>query len=421
MANNIQRRRGFRDLLPQPAGLLTVRAAARGSGRGRPHSLALLAWLLTAVPVLWVEGAQAEAVITHPYRGLTYITRKEISPRPLVMHIVLINMAEPGLAFKLTPPGGTRDTVRQTTADFLNQEQAQVAIDAHFFLPFPSDETNANVVGLAASQGTVYSPFEPQPITPDYVDQSYAIIPYAAALNIDRYNRARIVHRDPSYADNKHVLERVTLWNAVAGSAQIITDGVKTIPDYSGTPTGLNPLYGYTNGNSWYFYPAGRTCIGLSLHSETLVLFTVDEAGGSDGMTVGEAADLLMADYHVYNALNLDGGGSTSMALQDPVTHLGQIVNVSGDVSAGRATGSNLAVFAVPYPPGPLLSLTVTATNGVIVSWPAPSTGWQLQENPGLAPTNWVNVCAIPWCVGDRVQVNLLPQAPGRFYRLMNR
>jgi exopolysaccharide biosynthesis protein len=38
----------------------------------------------------------------------------------------------------------------------------------------------------------------------------------------------------------------------------------------------------------------------------------VDRAGGSLGMQVGEMADVLIRDYDVFNALNLDGGGSTS-------------------------------------------------------------------------------------------------------------
>jgi hypothetical protein len=67
-------------------------------------------------------------------------------------------------------------------------------------------------------------------------------------------------------------------------------------------------------------------------------------------MTVGEVADLLIQDYGVYNALNLDGGGSTSMAMQDPATGLGRFVNVSSDNPSGRAEGSNLAVFAISVP-----------------------------------------------------------------------
>src|SRR5262249_49931696 len=80
--------------------------------------------------------------------------------------------------------------------------------------------------------------------------------------------------------------------------------------------------------------------------NRTLVLFTVDRAGGSLGMSVGEVADVLIHDYAVYNALNLDGGGSTSLAMEDPVTRVGALMNVSVDNPAGRSVASNLAVFA---------------------------------------------------------------------------
>lgn len=63
-------------------------------------------------------------------------------------------------------------------------------------------------------------------------------------------------------------------------------------------------------------------------------------------MTIGEVADLLIKDYSVYNALNLDGGGSTSLAMEDPSVRLGRIVNVPSDEPNGRSVGSNLAIFA---------------------------------------------------------------------------
>ena len=66
-------------------------------------------------------------------------------------------------------------------------------------------------------------------------------------------------------------------------------------------------------------------------------------------MTCGAVADLLVSDYGVYNALNLDGGGSTTLAMEDPKTHAGKIMNVSSGNSNGRAVGSNLAVFAADW------------------------------------------------------------------------
>ena len=67
----------------------------------------------------------------------------------------------------------------------------------------------------------------------------------------------------------------------------------------------------------------------------------------------GEVADVLMTDYGVWNALNLDGGGSTSMAMEDPATHSRSMVNVSSDSPAGLLVGSSLAIFARPNSESP--------------------------------------------------------------------
>jgi exopolysaccharide biosynthesis protein len=262
------------------------------------------------------------------------------------MHIVQIDLTAAGLRFKLSPPAGSREVVRQTTTEFLRQEQAQVAVNAHFFLPFPSTDTDAWLIGLAASNGRVYSAFE----TPE---QSFAIVEDAPAVNIDASNHATVVHRDRTQADGAHVREAVTLWTVVAGSAQIITDGAKTIPqyadaDHAGALTVGGPGEGYSNARSWYDAVNARTVLGLSRDGRTLTLFTVDRGGGSEGMRVGEAADVLMKDYGVWNALNMDGGGSTSMAMENPVTHERALINRSSDNPAGRSVGSSLAVFARP-------------------------------------------------------------------------
>ncbi|HEY2014502.1 MAG TPA: phosphodiester glycosidase family protein, partial [Bryobacteraceae bacterium] len=102
----------------------------------------------------------------------------------------------------------------------------------------------------------------------------------------------------------------------------------------------------YSNSNSWYDLTNARTSIGLSCDNKTLVLFTVDNANGSSGMRVSEVADLLISDYGVCNALNMDGGGSTSLAMVDPHTGIGSLVNSSSDNPNGRANASGLAIFA---------------------------------------------------------------------------
>lgn len=280
--------------------------------------------------------------VTQPFAGVTYAFRVDTSPRPLQMRVAQIDLRTPGLRFKVSPPAGDREVVRQTTLEFLKGERAQLAINAHFFLPFPSADRTAWVIGLGASEGRVFSAFEaPQ--------QRYALVVDAPAINIDRENRATLVHRDPAHADGVHVREHVVLWNVVAGSSQIVTNGAVTVPGYrdADRPDGLLEPGGpndYSNAKAWGDVLTARTAIGLSRDRQTLTLFTVDVRGGSEGMRLSEVAALLIRDYGVWDALNLDGGGSTTMAMEDPAG-AATIVNTSSDNPAGRSVATSLAVF----------------------------------------------------------------------------
>lgn len=303
-------------------------------------------WRLLATLLLLCAALTAGEVVSRPFAGVTHIHQTETAPRPLNIHVVKIDLQTPGIRFKVTEPAGPRETIRQTTLDFVRQEKAQIAINLHFFLPFPSTDPHADLVGLAASNGRVYSSFE-KPA------QSYAIVADAPAINLDAHNRAAIVHADPSDPQRRRVLEPVKLWNAFAGSAQIVTQGKKTIPVYrdAAHPQGELEPGGpgdYSNARSWYALLNARTAIGLTQDNRTLVLFTVDKAGASEGMSVEEVAEMLIRDYAVYNALNMDGGGSSTLAIEDPETGQPRLLNVPSGGMQGRAVGSNLAVFAPP-------------------------------------------------------------------------
>jgi Phosphodiester glycosidase len=324
----------------------------------------------------WPFAIEAEQTVTRPHPGITHIFRTETSPRPLRMNIILVDLTAPEIRFKLTPPGENLpdplpppalpppgwplpsppyETVKQGTLEYLEAAHAQVAVNSHFFAPFPvpaaaiSQAAYAYLIGLAASRGNVYSAFE----TPF---QIYALVPDSPAINIDSLNRASIVHRDPNFADGKHVLENVQLWNAFAGSGQIVTNGVKTIPEYRDATHPNAPLIGpgpanYSNSNSWYNLLNARTAIGLTQDNRTLVIFAVDVRPNtgpsqSGGMSVGEVADLLIAEYGVFNALNMDGGGSTTLAMQDPTDRVRRVINTPSDAAPGRSEGSNLAVYS---------------------------------------------------------------------------
>ena len=144
---------------------------------GLPRSRARAVVFVWAL-LLWGTALAAEERVERPFVGVEHIVRTEASPRPLRIHVVKIDLTAPGVRFKLTPPAGKRGTVRQTTLDFMKAEGAQIAVNGHFFIPFPTTDSDVWLVGFAASGGVAYSGCE-KPA------QSYAIVAAAPALNID--------------------------------------------------------------------------------------------------------------------------------------------------------------------------------------------------------------------------------------------
>jgi exopolysaccharide biosynthesis protein len=346
----------------QPSGTCRMQA---GHAASRPA-----AWVraMLAVVAFGTGIASAAPVVTHPYLGITRITDTLNLSAPadqtfqfgvnLGAHVANINLVKidldaPGLSFKVSPGNGTapNETVTQRTLGFMAQENAQLAVNAHFFtLTNANAAVGTTLTGFAASNGTVYSPFEPAPLP-------NALLPYALtagspALNISATNEASILGVG---ATTTSLAGGVVPYNAVSGSAQIITAGAKSLPQIVATVTepgqilvkNVPPFGGAALGNWYTDQIAGRTAMGLSADNRTLYIFTADATGGSNGMTVSEVADYLLGQG-AYNVINLDGGGSTTLAMEDPLTGVDGVINaVSG---SGRFVGSSLAVFAAPVP-----------------------------------------------------------------------
>ena len=161
-------------------------------------------------------------------------------------------------------------------------------------------------------------------------------------------------------------------YNAVSGSDQVITGGAKTLPAIVSTVTGPHqivaktlPPFGNPPLGNWYTDQiAARTAIGLSQDNKTLFIFTVDAAGGSNGMTVSEEVNYLLGNYSIYNLLNLDGGGSTTLAMKDPATQVDRIINAAS--GGPRFVGSSLAVFAYSVPEPSSLAMLVVAVLALV-------------------------------------------------------
>ena len=81
-----------------------------------------------------------------------------------------------------------------------------------------------------------------------------------------------------------------------------------------------------------------------------------------------------------HNAINLDGDGSTTLAIQDPRTRSARLVNHVSSSINGRAVGSSLAVFAPPPGAAGTLQASLRPDRQIALSWPAESPDWALER-----------------------------------------
>jgi hypothetical protein len=118
----------------------------------------------------------------------------------------------------------------------------------------------------------------------------------------------------------------------------------------------------------------------------------------------------------------VDGGGGTST---------GGVYTVSGTIGqpdAGAMGGGNFTleggfwgtIAAIQTHGAPLLTITLNPQLSTInVSWPSPSTGWELQQNTNsVSSLNWSNVTPTIQDDGATKTLIVNPPTGNRFYRL---
>ncbi|MGC0418184.1 phosphodiester glycosidase family protein [Embleya sp. AB8] len=118
---------------------------------------------------------------------------------------------------------------------------------------------------------------------------------------------------------------------AVGGRQVLVRDGVAAGP-------------GEGDAND----PAGRTAVGFSADGRKMYLVTIDgRQADSPGINLADLA-VLMRDMGVYNALNLDGGGSTDMVARLPGQAQVGVVSSPSDNGGERAVANGLGLFTTP-------------------------------------------------------------------------
>lgn len=254
-------------------------------------------------------------------------------PRPIRAWTVRVDLTSPDIEFVATCGGenleGNLETRSATTLEFAESEHTQIAINASPFSPLrETSGEGMDVVGLGACNGNVYSA----------PDERYG------ALVVTRDGRVEIWA--PPYAADQ--LARVD--DATGGFHVLVDDGVSVA---ARAAAATSPKFADVNP---------RTAVGLSADGKTLWLIVVDgrNRGRSEGMTLAELADFGIS-LKCHALLNLDGGGSSTLVVQDPASRAQRVVNQPvgrGPLDTLRLVGNNFGLrvrtdAAQSVPPSP--------------------------------------------------------------------
>jgi outer membrane protein assembly factor BamB len=144
-------------------------------------------------------------------------------------------------------------------------------------------------------------------------------------------------------------------------------------------------------------------------------------------------------------ALNPDGSLAWKYSSNSAINWTSPAIDSKGTIYIGNNEGnlfainsSSMGLASSPWPKfrhdnwntgywttqepnsGPLLHVILTSTNTVAVSWPAPSTGFVLQQNADLGATNWIAPSETINDNGTTKSIIVNPPTGNRFYRLFH-
>lgn len=248
--------------------------------------------LLTAVMLIWQLTLFIRRPLRQPltqtlYKGVTYTRQIHNQPRRMIIHIIEIDRTAPGVRFLVTPGAmleDDNDHLAQKTSDFLEKNQLQIAINGDFFKPFyattpfhyyPHDGDPVDILGFSISDGVTTS-------IPERARPTLCITPETAVFT-------------------KVICSPNTL-QAIGGGTLFFENG-ELIKER------LNRTY--------LTHPQPRTIIALDEFGETIWFIVVDgrQPTYSEGIGLQELTPIL-TQLGAHHALNLDGGGSTTMVIE---------------------------------------------------------------------------------------------------------
>jgi hypothetical protein len=126
--------------------------------------------------------------------------------------------------------------------------------------------------------------------------------------------------------------------------------------------------------------------------------------------------------FAITSSVIAGGGGKSTGGVFAVTGTLGQPAT-GGPLSGGAYTLGSGFWNVIQTPGAPLLRILQTGAGGAVISWPAPSTGWVLQQTTALAAqpalTVWTDVTSGPVViVGSENTVTFTSTTGVRYFRL---
>lgn len=240
------------------------------------------------------------------FKGIDLCVARRTGETPQAVFVARIDLKEPSIRFLATPSNGDKpgETDGRTTSRFLKEFQCQLAVNASPFSPVgDAPGEPKDIIGVSESQGDLYSK--------PHGDH--------AALLFTRDNRVSMGY-PPFSLDGAY--------NAVGGFGMLIVKGEIEAADGERHP---------------------RTAAGVSQDGRFLYLIVIDGRQGSYsvGATNVETAQWL-GRVGAYDAINLDGGGSASLVIDDGNGGVKLVNRPIHNNLPGleRVNGNHLGVFA---------------------------------------------------------------------------
>lgn len=237
-----------------------------------------------------------------------------------VFYAIRVDLKAPGISIVGTRHAGSKATISETVSKFAEERGVQIAVNASFFSPCcAKTQEEKSVRGLLITDGKVIS----------RLSAADAKRGFDAALLVTKGNKVTIGRIAPD-------ANLPNIYTAVSGSDWLVQNG-ELDPDFPVPPSEDQTKRG----------TAPRTAVGVSKDGRFLYLAVIDgrDRAYSMGTTLRETAYVMLA-LGSHNALNLDGGGSSTLVEQDTTGKIVVVNRPSG--KSERFDADALGIHALP-------------------------------------------------------------------------